>query len=408
MEYQLYTLANGIRLVHRSIHNHVAHCGIVVNTGSRDETQKEHGIAHFIEHVIFKGTQKRKAYHVISRLENVGAELNAYTAKEETFVYAAFLNRYYDRVLELLSDITFNSVFPEKELAKEKDVILDEINSYKDSPSELIFDDFEELLYEGHAIGRPILGTPRNVKRLSREDILQFVNRTYHTDQMVICSVGSLDFKKLIRMVEKYFGAIPERRRDYSRTPLGAYLPQSKILKKKTYQTHCILGTQAYPITDERRTTLALLNNLLGGPAMNSRLNLAVRERRGYTYNIESNYTAYSDTGLFGIYLGTDSSYYQKSLDVVGRELKQLRDQKIGVMQLKIAKQQFLGQLAIGYESNQNKLISDGKNLLLRNDITTLNKLATRIEGITASQLLEVANEILDPARMSRLTYLSK
>lgn len=392
-------------MVHSHNSREVAHCGIIINTGSRDETEDENGMAHFIEHLIFKGTKKRKAYHVLSRLENVGADLNAYTTKEETVIYASFLNPYYDRSMELIADITFNSIFPEKEIKKEKDVVLDEINSYKDSPSEEIFDEFESLLFDGHPIARNILGTPESVKKIKREDILNFIKNNYHTDQMVISSVGNIDFKKLIKIVEKYFGDIPANLRTKKREKVIRYEPEIKTIHRNTYLSHCIIGGVAYHIEHDKRPGLVLLNNLLGGPGLNSRLSLAVREKHGYTYDIESNYQPYSDTGVFSVYLGTDKGYLKKSISLVKKELTQLRKKKLGSLQLQRAKQQIIGQLAISLETNLSEMLSIGKSLLQMNKINTIKEIHDDIDAITASELLEIANDTFDPKQLSTLIY---
>lgn len=405
MEYQFHTLKNGIRLVHSYNTREVAHCGIVINTGSRDESEDENGIAHFIEHVIFKGTKKRKAYHVLSRLENIGGDLNAFTTKEETCIYASFLHPYFERTLELIADITFNSSFPEKEIIKEKDVVLDEINSYKDSPSELIFDDFEELMYDGHPIARNILGTPESVKSLTREKIHQFIQKNYHTDQMVISSVGNIQFSKLIKLVEKYFSEIPASLRTNGRKEMIAYEPQKKRIDKRTYLSHSCIGNIAYQRDHKDRLALVLLNNLLGGPALNSRLALALREKHGYTYDIESHYQPYSDTGLFCVYLGTDKGHVDKSIRLVKKELNLLRRKKLGSLQLQRAKQQITGQLAISLESNLSEMLSMGRSLLMMNKIDSIREIHDAIEAVNATKLQDIANEIFDPKQLSILIY---
>ncbi len=405
MEYQFHALKNGIRLVHSFNTSEVAHCGIVINTGSRDEAEKENGMAHFIEHVIFKGTKKRKAYHVLSRLENIGGDLNAFTTKEETAIYASFLHPYFERTLELISDITFNSSFPEKEINKEKDVVLDEINSYKDSPSELIFDDFEELIYDGHPIARNILGTPKSVKSFTKEGIQNFIQKNYHTDQMVISSIGNIGFTKLIKLVEKYFGEIPANLRSNGRQKMIAYEVQKKRIDKRTYLSHSCIGNLAYPRNHENRLGLVLLNNLLGGPALNSRLALAVREKHGYTYDIESHYQPYSDTGLFCVYLGTDKEHIDKSICLVKKELNLLRRKKLGTLQLQRAKQQIIGQLAISLESNLSEMLSMGRSLLMMNKIDSIREIHDAIHSIDAAKLQEIANEVFDPKQLSVLIY---
>ncbi len=405
MVFETHTLSNGIRLIHHSVNANVAHCGIILNTGSRDEKEEEWGIAHYIEHVVFKGTTKRKAYHILSRMEDVGGELNAYTTKEETCVYTTFLDKDYKRALELIGDITFNSVFPEKELEKEKEVILDEINSYKDSPSELIFDDFEELIFKNDPIGRNILGTPKHVKAFKRDDILNFIKNNYHTDQMVISSVGNIDFKKLVKMVEKFFGHIPESIRTTKRTKPNSYKARTQTMIKKTYQRHCVMGNIAYDLDDERRIPLSLLTNILGGPGMNSRLNMSLRERHGLAYNIEANYTPYADTGVFSIYFGTDKGNLDKCLSLINKEMDLLCTKKLGPGQLTRAKNQMIGQIAISSENNENLMLSIGKSFLLYNRIDSLDELYQKVESITAEQLIEVANEILNKDLLTTLMY---
>lgn len=405
MGYEYYQLQNGIKLIHKRAKGKVAHLGIMINTGSRDELKAEHGIAHFIEHVIFKGTKKRKAYHVISRLEDVGGEIDAYTTKEETSIYAAFLLEYYQRTLELFSDIVFNSSFPEKELAKEKEVILDEINSYKDSPAELIFDDFEELLFNGHAIGRNILGDPNSLKNFNRNHIGTFINNNYHTDEMVICSVGDIPFVNLVKWAKKYFEPYGANLRQKRRQVLNGYHPVERTLEKDTYQAHCILGNRAYSIKNEKRLALELLNNILGGPGMNSRLNLALRERRGIAYNIESFYTPYTDTGIMGIYFGTEQEKMEKSLKAIKTEIKKLQQKPLGILQLERAKKQLIGQMAIGAENKSNLMLNLGRSYLLFNKVDPLEKVYHKVNKLTAHQLMEVANEVLDFDQLSVLVY---
>ncbi|MBE9511684.1 MAG: insulinase family protein, partial [Bacteroidetes bacterium] len=279
MEYQTYILSNGIKLIHKPVKSPVAHAGIIINTGSRDEQKEEHGIAHFIEHMIFKGTKKRKAFHILSRLEDVGGELNAYTSKEETCIYASFMKKDYQRAFELISDIVFNSSFPERELEKEKEVIIEEINSYLDQPGEQIFDDFEELIYKNAPIGRSILGTPEKLRKLSKNTLNRFIQQHYNTDQIIVCSVGNLSFPRLVKYFEKYFGNVPATYRTWQRKKAGSYNPEIKIIDKDTYQSHCIIGNRAYDLNDKHRTDLFLLNNILGGQGLNSRLNLSLREK---------------------------------------------------------------------------------------------------------------------------------
>lgn len=405
MELQQVTLPNGIRLVHRHDPGPVAHCGIFIDAGSRDETDAEHGIAHFIEHTIFKGTEKRNLFQVLNRLENVGADLNAYTSKEETCIYASFLSEFYYRTLELFQDIFFHSVFPEKELAKEKLVVMDEICSYKDTPSEQIFDDFEDLLFAGHPLGKNILGTAGSLRKMKRSDILRFIERNYQLDEVVIVSVGNIPFVKLVKQVTKHFSDHPGR---IKANPRNAFTPGSPVIKsvrKKISQVHCVLGTTAYSFADERRISLALLNNMLGGPIMNSRLSLALRERNGLTYHNESNYTTYSDSGIVMIYFGTDPAQYERALAVVYQELKRIREQKLSTAQLHIIQKQIIGQLAIASESNLSVMLAIGKSYLLQNFYEPLESVIRKIEAVTPEQILTVANEIFALEKLSMLTF---
>jgi len=408
MEYQYFTLKNGIRLIHKHVAAKVAHCGLVINAGSRDELPQEAGMAHFIEHMLFKGTTRRKAYHILSRLENVGGEMNAYTGKEETFLYASFLDQHYDRVLELFSDILFNSTFPEKEIVKEKDVVLDEINSMKDTPNELIFDEFEELLFHGHSLGSCILGGELTLKSFSKKDIIRFMDRNYLTSQIVIASVGNINPAKLQAQVEKYFGGANEKNGHVNRVLFEDYHGRSKLEQKANYQVHHMMGTKAYGIKNDKRTALGLLANILGGPGMNSRLNLGIREKYGYCYNIEAHYQAYSDTGNFSVYLGTDNGYLDKAVKLIHKELNQLKKSKLGTLQLHRAKQQIIGQMAISLESNLNEMISIGKSHLFYDKVDSFADIANKVKTINASDLLDVANEIFDISNFTSLTFTPK
>ena len=406
MELQTYTLPNGIRLVHRPVSGEVAHCGIFINAGTRDETDHEHGIAHFIEHTIFKRTERRNVFQVLNRLENVGADMNAFTGKEETCIYATFLNKYYDRALELFQDIFFHAVFPEKELEKEKQVVFDEIQSYLDTPSEQIFDDFEDLVFKGHALGKNILGTAKSLKKISRKEVLHFIRQNYQLEGVVIASVGNIPFTRLMKMVTKYFSEQPDRGKASLRKPFATYNPYQRVVKKKIFQVHCMLGATAYPFPDERRIPLALLNNMLGGPVLNSRLSLALRERNGLTYHNESNYTPYSDAGIISIYFGTDPVHYMKALEIVQKELKRIRTEKLSILQLHTIQKQLIGQLVIAQESNLSSMMSIGKSYLFQNRYDTIDYIVKKIESITSSSLLEIANEIFYPSGISYLTFL--
>jgi len=398
-------LKNGIRIIQQQVESPAAHFGIILNTGSRDELADEQGIAHFIEHVIFKGTKKRKAFHIISRIEDVGGELNAYTGKEETAVYATFLNEHYDRAMELISDIIINSTFPEKELEREKEVVIEEINSYKDSPQELIFDDFDELLFDGHPIARNILGSPAQVKAFNRKSILRFIGNNYNTDEMVLSSVGNIPFTRFQLMAEKYFGHIPEKQRVVTRNAFENYIPGIRRISKDTFQSHCVIGNIAYDARNPKRMGMVLLNNILGGQSMNSRLNLSLRERNGLAYNVESSYTSYSDTGQFNVYFGTDRENLEKAIRLIKKEFSLLKEKKLGTLQLSKAKKQLIGQLAISSEDRDDLMLTLGKSFLLYNKVDSLEKIYRQIEQISGQMILEIANEILDEKSMSTLIY---
>ena len=406
MDYEAYQLANGIRLIHTRVPNLVAHMGLIMGTGSRDELELEHGMAHFFEHMVFKGTRKRKAYHILSRLEDVGGEINAYTTKEETCVYASFMKEDYARAMELLQDILFHSAFNEKEIGREKEVIIDEINSYFDSPGELIFDDFEEQLYTGQSIGRNILGSPKSLAGFKQEDLLRFVSNNYHSDEMVICSVGNISFPRLKKGIEKYFSQVPFKSRNQQRQGIQPYDPTSITLQKDTYQAHCIIGNLAYDLNDERRIGLHLLNNIIGGPGLNTRLNLSLREKNGYSYHTESHYSPYSDTGVLSVYFSSDKSKLEQSNKVVIREFSKLREKKLGTLQLSRAKRQLMGQIAISAENHETLMLSMAKSYLVYNKFDDLNEIGKKIDRITAEEILEIANEVLDNAKLSSLTFI--
>jgi predicted Zn-dependent peptidase len=405
MELFLHTLSNGIRLVHHRIPGVVAYCGLVINTGSRNETAPDHGMVHFIEHMLFKGTKKRKAYYILSRLEDVGGELNAYTTKEETAVHASFIKGDFERAVEIISDISFESVLPEKEIEKEKDVVIEEINSYLDNPAELIFDDFEELIFADQPIGHNILGTLSTVKSFTQNSLLEFISRNYNTDQMVFCSVGDISDEKILRLFRKYFEDVPANIRKRGDVMPWIYKPASVIKKMDTFQNHCIIGNIAYNLKDARRLGMFLLNNILGGQGLNSRLNLSLREKNGLAYNVESSYNPYCDTGAFSIYFGTDNHHLDRSIKVTSAELNKLRTKKLGIIQLSKAKNQIKGYLARGYENHESLMLSLGKSLLVFDRIESMEETCDKIDKITSSELLATANEIFDPGKLSTLIY---
>jgi predicted Zn-dependent peptidase len=408
MEIQTHQLANGIRIIHHHVNSAVAHCGIMINTGSRDEAAPEQGITHFIEHALFKGTKKRRAFHILSRLEDVGGELNAYTTKEETWYYSSFMKEYYERSIELLSDIIFNSTLPKKELEKEKDVIMDEIHSYLDSPSEAIFDDYEELIYHGHPIGRNILGIKKTIQSFTPKTVKSYMQKHYNTDQMILSSVGNIDFNKLVRYAEKHLSHIPSNKRTHDRLGINGYETRELHVKKDILQAHCMIGNRAYSAQDPKARTLILLSNLLGGPGMNSRLNLGIREKYGFTYTIESNYTTYCDTGVWSIYFGTEPQSVKKTIKLIYKELKKLREIKLGPVQLQKAKQQLIGQLAIAQENNCNLMQSIAKSYQAFGKVESIEETNQKILTITAEEIQEVAQEIFREDQLSTIIYEPK
>ena len=408
MDYQVHQLQNGIRVLHKPSPSNISHACIIINAGSRDEGQAKDGLAHFIEHLLFKQTEKRNTNQILNRLELVGADLNAYTTKEYTCVHASFLKPHLERSLDLFEDILFHSVFPEEEMNKEKEVILDEISSYQDQPDEAINDDFEDLLFEGHPLGRNILGTPESVKSFNKKDIQLFMKSNYRTDEIIIGIFGDYDFKTVIRISEKLYGKIPANLPARVRKKVGPYTPKKNIFSKPINQAHCVIGNQSYSFHHKHRTAFLLLNNLLGGTGMSSRLNLEIREKYGIAYTIESNYTPMSDSGIFSIYFGTDSEKTEKAIKLLEKELKKLRDQKLGPIQLQQAKHKFIGQIALGEENRMGLIISMSKSLLDFNRVDSLEEVFAKINTVTAPQLLEIANEMFDPRQLSSLIFNPK
>jgi predicted Zn-dependent peptidase len=408
MDYQVHQLQNGIRVLHKPNPSNISHACIIINAGSRDEDQAKDGLAHFIEHLLFKQTEKRNTNQILNRLELVGADLNAYTTKEYTCVHASFLKPHLERSLDLFEDIIFHSVFPEEEMKKEKEVILDEISSYQDQPDEAINDDFEDLLFEDHTLGRNILGTPESVKSFKKKDIQLFMKSNYRTDEIIIGIFGDYDFKTVIRISEKLYGKIPANLPARVREKISPYTPKHSIFSKPINQAHCVIGNRSYSFHHKHRTAFLLLNNLLGGTGMSSRLNLEIREKYGIAYTIESNYTPMSDTGIFSIYFGTDTEKTGKALKLLEKELKKLRDQQLGPVQLQQAKHKFIGQIALGEENRMGLIISMSKSLLDFNRVDSLEEVFAKINKVTASQLLEIANEMFDPRQLSSLIFNPK
>lgn len=389
-----YQLPNGIRGIHRAVRSDVAYCALIINAGTRDELADEFGLAHFTEHALFKGTEHRRAYHINCRLENLGGELNAYTTKEETTIHATVLKRDIAKAAELISDIAFHSTFPEKELAREREVVADEINSYKDSPADMIYDTFEDMIFEGSQLGHNILGRKAALKNYTTERIHRFVNRTHTTDQMVFASVGNISERRIREIAERYFATVPASTRNFKRIVPAPIAQFEKNISKHLHQAHCIIGGRAYSLNDERRLPLALLINTLGGPCANSLLNIAVRERNGLTYNIEANYTPYTDTGAASIYFSSDRDKIDRCRELVAEQIGELCKNSLTARQLTIAKKQYMGQVAIAMESRESYMIGTGKSYLIYNEVEPIEKVYARVEAITREQIADIANEI--------------
>jgi predicted Zn-dependent peptidase len=405
MTYQTHTLSNGLRIIHKPDNTSVTYCGLVINTGSRDEEEDEQGMAHFIEHMLFKGTEKRRSGHIINRLENVGGELNAYTSKEETVVYAVVLNEYFERAMELLSDIVLHSTFPQKEIEKEVVIIVDEIQSYNDSPSELIFDDFEELIFAKHSIGHNILGKPELLEKYTTADAVRFIQKQYKPKEMVFVVLGDLNFKQLIRLSEKYLQSEPNDFKPKVRISPTSYSPFRNEIDKNTHQVHFMIGNRSYDLYHSNRLGMYLLNNILGGPGMNSMLNLSLREKHGLVYNVESNYQPFTDTGMWSIYFGCDTDNAARCEQLVLAELQKLRDQPLTENALKKYKLQLMGQMAISSEQKENFALSLGKSFLRYGKIEDLESVKKQIEAITVEKLQEIALEMYNPNDLSVLIY---
>ena len=390
MHYNTHTLANGIRIIHAPRPSAVAYCGFAIDAGTRDEEAGQQGMAHFVEHLLFKGTEKRRAWHILNRMEHVGGDLNAYTNKEETVVYSAFLVEHFPRAVELLSDIVFHSTFPQAEIDKEVEVIIDEIQSYEDSPAELIFDDFEELLFPDHPLGRNILGKPDVLRSFKSEDALRFTSRHYRPQNMIFFVQGDVDFKQVIRLVEKSSARLEENAFTMERNRPQVYVPQSLTLHRDTHQAHVMIGGRAYDAHNEKRTALYLLNNILGGPGMNSRLNVALRERSGLVYQVEANLTSYTDTGVFSIYFGTEHEDVDRCIRLVRKELKRLCDKPLTDAQLRAAKKQIIGQIGVARDNAESTALGMAKTFLHYGKVDDPKELFQRIEPLSAKELWDV------------------
>jgi len=403
--YEYHTLANGLKIILSRTPSRVTYSGVYINVGSRDEAGADEGMAHFIEHSLFKGTEHRRAYHILNRIDGVGGELNAFTTKEETCVYASSLSEHLERCLELFADILFHSTFPQHEIEKERDVVLEEINSYNDSPAELIYDQYEELAYEGHPLAHNILGSKRNVKRFTPESIKRFMRSNYTPSRMVVTVSGDVKFDRLVRLCEKYFGSYENHPSAVDRSLRPRFQVFDRYVNRHTHQAHLLLGCEAPDVYHGDKTVFTLLNNILGGPAMNSRLNVAVRERYGFCYSIESQYVPFSDTGLFYIYAGVDLDAQERARKLIADELMRMAEQPLSAAQLRSAQRQMVGQMAINDDFGMNEMQSIGKAYLCYDHVNTLEEMEADLMAVTAADLQRVAQERFAPERFSTLVY---
>ena len=421
MKYNTYTLDNGLRIIHLPSDSKVVYCGYQINAGTRNEEPGEEGLAHFCEHVTFKGTERRKAWHILNCLESVGGDLNAYTNKEGTVYYSAILKEHIARAADLLTDIVFHSVYPQAEIDKEVEVICDEIESYNDSPAELIYDEFENIIFKGSPLGHNILGTAEQVRSFKTEDALRFTRKLYRPDNAIFFAYGDIDFKKLVRLLKKSF--LSEERRVKSEkfnspeaqaqfniqhstfNTQHSFEGQTIVMQKNTHQAHVMIGTRAYDVNDSRRMPLYLLNNMLGGPGMNAKLNLALREHNGLVYTVESTMAAYGDTGIWSIYFGCDEHDVKRCLRLVRKELDKFMQKPLSEAQLKAAKKQIKGQVGVACDNRENFALDFGKSFLHYGWEKNVDRLYEQVDEITAEQIQAVAQELFDKDRLTTLIF---
>lgn len=451
MKYNTYTLDNGLRIIHQPSDSKVVYCGYQINAGTRNEEPGEEGLAHFCEHVTFKGTERRKAWHILNCLESVGGDLNAYTNKEGTVYYSAILKEHIARAVDLLTDIVFHSVYPQAEIDKEVEVICDEIESYNDSPAELIYDEFENIIFKGSPLGHNILGTAEQVHSFKTEDALRFTRKLYRPDNAIFFAYGDIDFKKLVKLIRKALadddsGKVAENAANSVGKLAEEKLPQISqitqisgdensitteksvssvksvgpenypsvgkeiagqtiVIQKNTHQAHVMIGTRAYDVNDSRRMPLYLLNNMLGGPGMNAKLNLALREHNGLVYTVESTMVAYGDTGIWSIYFGCDEHDVKRCLRLVRKELDKFMQKPLSEAQLKAAKKQIKGQVGVACDNRENFALDFGKSFLHYGWEKNVDRLYEQVDEITAEQIQAVAQELFDKDRLTTLIF---
>ena len=411
MKYNTHTLDNGLRIIHLPSDSKVVYCGYQINAGTRDEEPGEEGLAHFCEHVTFKGTERRKAWHILNCLESVGGDLDAYSNREGTVYYSAILKEHIARAVDLLSDIVFHSVYPQAEIDKEVEVICDEIESYNDSPAELIYDEFENILFKDSSLGHNILGTAEQVRSFTTEDALRFTRKLYRPDNAIFFAYGDIDFKKLVKLVGRALadddsGKLAAEKLPKNYPSVGEEIAgQTIVMQKNTHQAHVMIGTRAYDVNDDRRMPLYLLNNILGGPGMNAKLNLALREHNGLVYTVESTMVAYGDTGTWSIYFGCDEHDIKRCLRLVRKELDRMMEKPLSDSQLKAAKKQIKGQIGVACDNRENFALDFGKSFLHYGWEKNVDCLYEQVEAITSQQIQDVARELFDKNRLITLIF---
>lgn len=408
---ETYILDNGLRIVACPSVTDVVYCGIAVDAGTRDELPGEEGMAHFTEHLSFKGTTHRRAWHILNRMESVGGDLNAFTGKEETVYYSTCLRPHFARAVDLLFDVVFNSTYPQHEMDKEVEVVIDEIESYNDSPADLIYDDFENLIFQGHALGHNILGRAEELRRMTSQDVRNFVERLYLPTRMVLYVYGNVPMTTIVREAVK--GLRKARERESGAETLSVvrqaptlYTPRHVEVEKAAHQAHVMMGVRTFAATDPQHLHLYVLNNMLGGPGMNSRLNLSLRERNGLVYNVESASVGYTDTGVWTVYFGCDPHDVVRCKKLVMRELARLTERPLSASVLEAAKRQIMGQAGISYDSFENVAINMGKRFLHYNTTQTYEVLCQRVQALTSEELFHTAREVFVPENISTMMFV--
>lgn len=407
MNDQIFThrLSNGLRLLFQPCESEVMFCGYVLSVGTRHEEEADSGMAHFLEHMTFKGTQRRRSFQINNCLERVGGDLNAYTSKQETVYTAAVQRKDFNRAVDLLTDIVFRSTYPQTEVDREAEVICDEIDSYRDAPAELIFDEYEAMLYRGHGLGRDILGEATRLRAYTTADAERFAHRFYVPANAVFYASGKLHFQTLVRLLERLTADIPVRPAPKLEQPLPAYVPELRHSPKDTHQAHVVIGNRVPGGRSEERYTLLLLNNMLGGPGMNSRLNIALREKAGLVYAVDSSVSLYPDTGTMSIYFGCDASDVERCRRIVSREMRHFIEKELTPRQLLMAQQQVIGQLRISRENREPRIANMAKNYALYGTLKPFENVVASFQGITPTALRSLATQIFDPKSLTTLIY---